>query len=538
LIERFTQRKRPSEPIRPTAPPPSREWIAVLAFFALIVLIDRGGNASAHVAPWAFLIYLVAVVYTVCWAGLRPGMLATGLLVAYAWAVNHFHFSPAYASKDPARANGSIIFTAIFFSVCAIITGVVQEKLRASAIREFDAWASAENESKQRRLAEAELWASEEMRRMIIESSVDAMIGMSEEGRITMWNPNAERLFGWSQDEAMGCLASERIVVLSAERSSNAELRRFLSSGEDPILRDRIELVARTKSGSEVSVEIYIADNRTEKGSVYILFARDISDRKRAEQAIQELNSSLEARVVERTKLLEAANEELVGFTYSVSHDLRAPLRAIVSNSQIVCEEAKDSLDEESFERLQRLEHNARKMAEIIDHLLQYARIGQVELKLTKVDLSEMAMVIGEDLTSRRSGKVDVQPGLITYGDPELIRMVMFNLMENAWKYVAPGQEPAVEVGKAAGGMFFVRDHGIGFDMKYVDTVWKPFERLHRDTEYPGTGIGLANCKRIVTRHGGNIWTESVPGKGTTMFFAFGAKASPEKVTARSRAGV
>jgi signal transduction histidine kinase len=135
-----------------------------------------------------------------------------------------------------------------------------------------------------------------------------------------------------------------------------------------------------------------------------------------------------------------------------------------------------------------------------------------------------MASDIGEELKSKKEGTIDVQRGLVVQGDPEMIKMILFNLIENAWKYVLPNQAPVVEVGSTPEGAIYVRDHGIGFDMRYVDKVWEPFERLHRDSEFPGTGIGLANSKRIVTRHGGRMWTESKPGVGTTMYFELASR--------------
>lgn len=510
---------------RPIPPPPEREWVGVLGILGLIAMIDRFSVPFPFLMRFAGLLYLLAIVYVACWAGIRAALEGSALLIFYVWLIYHVSFSP-YA-RDPTRATGALVATAIFYPLFAVIAGVVQNKLRAAGVREYDARVAAHSELLQRRIAEAELWASEEMRRLIVDSSIDAVVGLDKLARITVWNPNAEKLFGWSQEEAIGSLATERLISPISTGRYAAELRSFFETGSAPVLRQQFEWLAATKSGTTVDVEIYVADHKTEKGPVYILFIRDISDRKRAEQAIQELNASLEERVAERTKQLEAANEELLGFTYSVSHDLRAPLRAIVSNSRIVVEEAKESLDKASVERLKRLEINALKMAELIDNLLQYARIGQVQLTSQEVDLSSMAAGIAADLIAKAGGAVAIQPGLVVDGDPEMIKMVLFNLMENAWKYVRPNVPADVEVGSTPEGAFFVRDHGIGFDMQYVNKVWEPFERLHRDSEYPGTGIGLANSKRIVERHGGAIWADSVPGKGTTMYFDLDGRTNP-----------
>jgi signal transduction histidine kinase len=173
-------------------------------------------------------------------------------------------------------------------------------------------------------------------------------------------------------------------------------------------------------------------------------------------------------------------------------------------------------------------------MAKLIDNLLGYARIGRIGLTAAEIDLSALAAKIGEQLSETKPGVLTVQPELHVEGDPDLIEMVLFNLLENAWKYVPPGGGPEVEVGKTPEGVFVVRDKGIGFDMKYVDKVWEPFERLHLESEYPGTGIGLANSRRIVERHGGQMWTESAPGQGATMFFTLGAP-TPLQIKADER---
>ncbi len=465
----------------------------------------------------AGLIYLFAIVFVACWAGLRSAIAGCVLLIAYVWVVYTYPISEF--GKDHAMFSRAIISTAVIYPLFAVVAGVVQNRLRNAAIREFDARAAADSESEHRRIVEAELWSSEEMRRLIVESSGDAIIGMSEQGAITVWNPNAQKLFGWTQAEAIGWHVSQRILTPGSRKELNVGLQRFFETRDGPYLRTHVELVAQRKSGAEILVELYIADHKTDKGTIYIGFVRDISDRKRAEQAIHILNSRLEERVAERTAQLEAANDELIGFTYSVSHDLRAPLRAIVSNSRIVCEDAKDSVDEKTLERLKRLELSALKMSELIENLLQFARIGQIALKCQEVDLSAMAQSISNDLQAVKQGSVSVQPEMVLQGDPEMIKMVLFNLMENAWKYTQSEHSPEVEVGATSDNVFFVRDHGIGFDMQYVDKIWEPFERLHRDSEYPGTGIGLANSRRIIARHGGRMWAEAAPGKGTTIYF-------------------
>jgi PAS domain S-box-containing protein len=509
--------------LRPSPPTLRSELLGVLGFVVLTVLLDRF-QSQFFILKSAGLIYMVAVIALACWSGLRAGVVGAFVLIVYVWLLVSYpqYFPVGRNIKEPQTA---LLFSAVFYLICAIAAGIVQNRLRDSATREFDARAAALSESEHRRIAEAELWASEEMRRLIVDSSADAIVGIAEDGTITMWNPNAERLFGWSREEAIGTSIVTRIPALPSPNSPGGNPPLFRDSGENATMEPPVELTVTTKFGDDIAVEVYVAARQSDTGRIFILFARDVSERKRSEQAIHELNTTLEQRVLERTQQLQAANDELMGFTYSVSHDLRAPLRSIVSNSRIVCDDAQGVLNEETFARLKRLEAGALKMANVIDSLLRYARLGQVEMEVAEVDLSAMARAIAADLQSTREGSAEVQSGMTVHGDPDLVRMVLFNLMENAWKYVRPGEAPTVEVGATRDGAYFVRDKGIGFDMKYVDKVWEPFERLHRDGEYPGAGIGLANSKRIVERHGGEIWTESAPGKGTTMYFRFGGKA-------------
>jgi len=501
--------------------PKDREWIGLGAFLVLIFLVDRLSNIFLDFRQFDTLIYLIAVLSIGCWAGFRSALGSCLALFAYAWII--FHFYPISAvARDPKYLKPAVIFVAILFPPFAIVGGFVNLGLRRAR-------AEVEREGEQRRLAQAELWASEEMQRVIVRSSLDAVIGIGSNMKISLWSPNAEKLFGWPRAEAIGSPAARCIVALMPDADGDGDvfLLEQIQSPESQVLRREFETTATTRSGDEISVEFYIVDHPTETGPMYLMFARDISRRKHAEQLVHELNASLEERVAQRTEQLEAANDELLGFTYSVSHDLRAPLRAMVTNSRIVCEEAKGILSESLFERLQRLDANAMKMGQLIDNLLQYSRIGRVSMASREVDLSAMANRIVEDLKLLREGSVKVQPGIVVQGDPQMLEMVLVNLLENAWKYVEPKASPKVEVGTTPDGAIYVRDYGIGFDMQYADKVWEPFERLHNDREYPGTGIGLANSRRIVQRHGGRIWTESALGVGTTMYFNLGSPAVP-----------
>lgn len=235
------------------------------------------------------------------------------------------------------------------------------------------------------------------------------------------------------------------------------------------------------------------------------------------QREILRLNASLEERVSERTRELEAANREMEGFTYSVSHDLRAPLRAIISTSMIVMEEAEGQLTPELQNLLMRQAAAARRMGVLIDDLLKLSRIARQEMRVQAVDLSLLAREVADELVADGCPDCfEIEADLMARGDPLLLRFVLLNLLENACKFSPNGG--VVDVGRQ-NAEFFVRDEGIGFDMAYANKLFLPFERLVNDADYPGTGIGLANVHRIIQRHGGKIRAESEPGQGATFYF-------------------
>jgi signal transduction histidine kinase len=208
------------------------------------------------------------------------------------------------------------------------------------------------------------------------------------------------------------------------------------------------------------------------------------------------------------------------GFTYSVAHDLRAPLRAIISTSRILIEEAGGKLDPEDRRLLERQAHNANRLGTLIDDLLKMSRISREEMRLEPFDLSALAEGLAREMERdgrAGAGQIVVQPGLNARGDSRLIRLALQNLFENAAKF-SPGGG-SIHVGRVADGAYYVRDSGIGFDMQFVNRLFRPFERLVSDDQFSGTGIGLANVNRVIQRHGGRVWAESELGKGATFFF-------------------
>jgi PAS domain S-box-containing protein len=344
----------------------------------------------------------------------------------------------------------------------------------------------------------------------IIDQIHDSVVSTDLDGIVTSWNRGAERLFGYSAHEATGkpigllYPAGEQAFV---EMSVIAPLK---DKGEH-----EVELRMRRKDGSELDANLSLSMLYDANGVAegMIGYALDISDRKRAE-----------AELRKRSDALAAINEELEAFSYSVSHDLRAPLRAIDGFSQLLLDDYGERLDGQGRDYLTRVRAGAQRMAELIDDLLELSRVGRHELKRQRIDLSVLAgELVGNlrDGASRRNAEFVIAPGMQVDGDRRLIGVALDNLLANAWKYTARAEHARIEFGSypdKGNTVFYVRDNGIGFDMRYADKLFGAFQRLH-GKEFEGSGVGLATVQRIIHRHGGRIWAESELGKGAAFFF-------------------
>lgn len=336
-------------------------------------------------------------------------------------------------------------------------------------------------------------------------------------------NPAALKMFGYNRKALIGrstsCLhvTEENGLWFHGEMLKGYEGKGFFEA----------HIQMRRADGTTFQSEHFVTPIRDSEGKVMseVWVVRDITDQKQVEAEYRRLNDLLEQRVIERTSELVASNQELESFCYSVSHDLRSPLRGIDGFCSILKEEYADKLDEEGRDYLQRISSAAVRMGQLIDDLLNLSRVTRSELVYDMVDLSQLVLLIMNDFQQLDPGRrveLELIDGAMAKADRRLIRVVLENLLGNAWKFSKNRPVTKIEfgIGESDGEAFyFISDNGVGFDMMYAPKLFKPFQRLHSMTEFAGTGIGLASVQRIINRHGGRTWVESAVDKGTTFYF-------------------
>jgi len=360
-----------------------------------------------------------------------------------------------------------------------------------------------------------------------LESITDAVITTNRSGEIDYINPVAEKLTGWNNNNGKGKPLSTiyKIHDEVSGRVMDDHLTDCLENGN--VLHSGPHAMLTTCNGSELAIEDTVApiqDHNKNTIGVILVFC-DVTERKASKKELLEHRYNLERLVSRRTQELETLNKELESFSYSVSHDLRAPLRSIDGFSRVLQEDCADQINDEGKSFLKRIRNSVQRMGALIDDLLMLSRTTRRAFTPVMINLSEQAEKIMAQLcASKPERDVDlvIQTGMEVYADPGLIETVLENLLGNAWKYTSKQEHPRIEMGQIVKGgeqAIYIRDNGVGFDMNYAKKLFGAFQRLHSSDDFPGTGIGLATVERIINRHSGRIWAEAAVNEGATFYF-------------------
>jgi PAS domain S-box-containing protein len=383
----------------------------------------------------------------------------------------------------------------------------------------------------ERKITEVALRESEErFSKSFRTSPISFIIANMEDGRIIEVNDAFTTISGYTRDEALNnTTLNLKIWVHEDDRKNMID---SLLKGKAILSK---ETMLRAKEGNVAIVLLSAQVIKLANRNCIISSIEDITERKNAESQIKKLNEELEDRVIQRTELLEAANKELEAFSYSVSHDLRAPLRSVHGFTKILLEDYEANLDEEGKRICGIISSSATQMGELIDDLLSFSRIGRSSMNPSAIDMKKMARVVFEGMTSpaeRKRIKLNIGKLQKAYGDFTLFGQVWTNLISNAIKYSSKNDVSEISIGsKIAGDMiiYFIKDNGVGFDMQYAHKLFGVFQRLHSKVDFEGNGVGLAIVQRIVVKHGGKVWAEGEVGKGATFYFALPVQDKRQK---------
>lgn len=413
---------------------------------------------------------------------------------------------PAYRMNALIRAITAIISWVTVFYL--IRTLPLASSLQTS--RELKA------EIEQRKIAEAKF-------RNFLERVPDSIIVVNEAGIIQLVNAQTVKMFGYYREEMVG----NRIEFLMPQRYEKMHpfrRFRFYETPQSTQVAEGFELFAQRKDGQEFPVEMSLSPMETDEGLMLTASIRDVSEKKQLEKVIRDTNITLERKVRQRTEELERKNKELEQFAYVASHDMQEPLRTTSSFVALLRKQYKGQLDENADKYLDYIVQSSDRMKVLINDLLDYSRLGR-EKEKKQVDCNSIVEQVRADLNRViRESKAEVKAGSLPLldGFPTELKLLFQNLVSNSIKFRRSGEPPVVEISsKRSNGSweFAISDNGIGIDSQYLDRIFIIFQRLHNRTDYEGSGIGLAHCKKIVELHGGRIWVESEPGVGSTFFF-------------------
>jgi len=470
--------------------------LSVVIGLGIGLLLER-----SHFHDVEFPLFLLAIVVTVWYAGVGPGILA---VVLSSLAFDFFFTEPVY-SFYVSRSELPYYFVFILFALLLTWFSAVRRRVERDLLQSRDE-------------LEQEV-AMRTQQASLLNLTHDTIFVRDMSDVITYWNRGAQELYGWRAEEAIG-------------KRSHDLLRTVFPAPLDDMAADLLrngrwegELEKTKSDGTRVVVASRWSLQRNEQRIPIAILEtnNDITQRKRGEEEVRQLNQELGKRTIE----LEAINKELEAFAYSISHDLRAPLRHMVGFTELLQKNASSVVDDKGRRYMTTILESAKRMGTLIDDLLAFSRIGRAEARESIVNLEELINEVRSEVAQEAEGrnitwKLGPLPNL--YGDRSMLKLALVNLLSNAIKFTRPRPQPEVEVGCAEKQngriVIFIRDNGVGFDMKYANKLFGVFQRLHRPEEFEGTGIGLATVQRIIRRHGGEVWAEGFVDKGATFFFS------------------
>ena len=457
-------------------------------------------------APWVF--YFPAIAFAAWRSGFGPSAFALLLATLAGW----FLWVPPTMTFALKGTEDAYVVLAFFLSGLVIVAFGRSNQRTRHRLRDE----SVERERTSRALAES----LESFRVLFDHADSDAVILMDANADIVAWNRGAETIFGHPGDEVLGRDAA--LIFVPEDREAGVPAHEWSAAAEKGSAPDNRWLLRRDGTRFWAAGSTIALHESGDGVRGFLKIVRDETLRHQLEADLKGQREALEAEVRERTADLRAANAELEGFTYSVSHDMRAPLRAIVGHARILVEDYGDQLPEDARERIDRMSKASSRMARLIEDLLTYARLGKQELRKSSVDLAQIFREVVAQEAQGLEIEMVAPDSLPVEAEPGLMRMVVENLVGNAVKYRRPDVPLRLElapVEKVVMKGFEVRDNGIGFEMQYAPKLFEPFERLHRSEAIEGTGIGLANVRRIVQRHGGDVWAQGEPNVGSAFGF-------------------